>query len=116
MLKHFIQILLLSTLCLAQTSLANPLEIKQLLNFIEQSNCIYQRNGDDYTGKEALEHIKKKYNYFIDDIKTTEDFIRLSATKSTISGKPYMVKCEGQAIITSEQWLLEALKQLRNMS
>ncbi len=50
---------------------------------------------------------------FATDINSTEDFIRLSATKSLRSGKPYKVKCPGQDPVPSAQWLLEELEVFR---
>jgi hypothetical protein len=35
--------------------------------------------------------MKKKYRYFREDIATAEDFIELCATKSLLSGEPYLV-------------------------
>ncbi len=46
--------------------------------------------------KKGISHIEKKYNYYRDDIHNTEDFIKLSATKSTMSGGYYTVKCQGK--------------------
>lgn len=97
----------------SMSTYANEFEIKHLMKFIEQSDCMYVRNGEEHTAKDALEHIKKKYDYFLDDIKTAEDFIRLSASKSTISGKPYTVKCKEQPTITSEEWLMQELIRMR---
>lgn len=88
-------------------------EINHLLNFIANTNCQYERNDTLHNGQAALEHINKKYKYFKDDIQTAEDFIRYSATKSTLSGKYYQVHCNGQAAIKSETWLLEELKKFR---
>lgn len=99
--------------CLTQQTLANSLEIQHLLQFIEHSHCIYQRNNHDYTGQEAVAHIQKKYDYFKDDIQTTEDFIELSATKSTMSGKFYNVQCPNKKAMTSKQWLLDELASFR---
>lgn len=100
-------------------SLANNVqaEIDHLKRFIAKSQCTYNRNGDLHTAKEALEHIQKKQDYFEDDIHTAEDFIRLSASKSTFSGNPYTVICpspNGQQTITSQTWLLRALEDYRN--
>ena len=74
----------------AQDSANLATTIKYLLSFVENSECTYIRNDKAYTAKEAVSHMKRKYAHFRDDIKTPEDFIRLSASKSLISGKPYM--------------------------
>ena len=63
--------------------------------------------------KKQLLTCKKKYDYFKDEIKTPEDFIRLSATRSLISGRPYMVKTKTGQQMKSETWLLEALDAYR---
>jgi len=106
--------LILFSVCLfsAFSAQANTSEIQHLINYVSNTQCTYVRNGDKHTGKEAVEHIQKKYDYFSDDIKTAEDFIRLSATKSTFSGKPYKVICEGKTM-DSAQWLLDELKRFR---
>jgi len=84
-----------------------------LLQFIENTSCQYERNSTLHTGVKAAEHVKKKYDYYLGKIKTTENFIRFSATKSMISGIFYKIHCAGQATITSQQWLLTELSRLR---
>lgn len=92
---------------------ANPAEINHLLHFVKHTQCQYERNGTLHSGVDAVAHIKKKYDYYKDDIKTTEDFIELSATKSTMSGKAYQVHCPNKKAITSKQWLLDELATFR---
>lgn len=104
-------ILLSSTLC----AHANPLEIQHLLAFVQNTDCQYERNGTYHSGQDAVAHIQKKYDYYEDEIETTEDFIRLSASKSTMSGNPYYVHCPNKKAITSQQWLLTELKQFRQI-
>lgn len=87
--------------------------IKYLLAFVEKSECTFIRNDKSYTSKEAVNHMKRKYTHFKNDIKTPEDFIRLSASKSMISGRPYMVKTKESRTMKSETWLLEALEAYR---
>jgi uncharacterized protein YdaL len=101
--------------CLSFNIAASPQnEIAHLLNFVSSTDCKYERNGDMHTGEEAVAHIKKKYDYFSDDIKTTEDFIKYSTTKSKMSGDFYKIHCSGQEIINSQDWLLAELKRYRS--
>ncbi len=105
-------ILLLFTLSLH----ANPntkKEINHLLEYVKTTHCVYIRNGDKHKGPEAQSHIQRKYDYYVDDIEFTEDFIRLSATKSTMSGDIYQIKCPGEAKVPSAQWLLDELANFR---
>jgi len=89
-------------------------EINHLLDAIEQSGCIFIRNGSSHDSKEAKAHIEKKYNYLKKRIKTTEDFIRGAATKSSLSGRPYMMNCGGKKMLTAD-WLHAELEQYRRM-
>lgn len=91
-------------------------EINYLLNFVASTDCKYERNGDMHSGKEAVKHIKKKYNYYEDDIETTEDFIKFSATKSTISGDRYKIHCANQPPVQSSVWLLSELSLYRTQT
>ena len=87
--------------------------IQYLLDFVDSSECLFYRNNKEHTAGEAAAHMQKKYNHFKKDIKTPEDFIRLTATKSLISGKMYYVKLKDGKTIASEAWLLQALKDYR---
>ena len=88
-------------------------EINHLLNFIETSDCIFVRNGSRHDPKEAVKHIEKKYNYLKKRIKTTEDFIKGAATKSSLSGRTYMIICNGKEMKTAD-WLAAELKTYRS--
>ena len=90
-------------------------EIDHLLNYVKTTECTYIRNGDSYKGPKAVSHIQRKYDYFEDDIHSAEDFIRLSATKSTMSGSKYHIKCPDQAEVESGRWLLDELARYRKI-
>lgn len=107
-----ILLLLLTTFSLNVLATTEP-EINHLLAFIASTDCQYERNGTMHNGSEAVEHINKKYAYYSDDIQTTEDFIKYSATKSKISGKYYKIHCDNKAPINSQDWLLNELKSYR---
>ena len=89
-------------------------EINHLLMFVETSDCVFLRNGKEYDGAEAVEHINKKYNHFKEDINSAEKFIELSATKSTISRQPYYIQCHGTEKTLSSTWLLLELARYRS--
>ena len=89
-------------------------EVEHLIAYLAGSDCRMVRNGKGYSGWDSAKHVQRKYDHFRDDINSTEDFIRLSATKSQRSGKPYKVKCPGQDPVLSANWLLEELGVFRN--
>ncbi|MBV1920308.1 MAG: DUF5329 domain-containing protein [Pseudomonadales bacterium] len=88
-------------------------EIDHLLDYVSKTDCKYERNGTIHTGIEAVEHINKKYGYFKEDIKSTEDFIKYSATKSKMSGKFYTIHCDGVKPVNSKDWLMNELERYR---
>ncbi|MBU2712506.1 DUF5329 family protein [Zooshikella harenae] len=89
-------------------------EIAHLLNYVKKTSCKYERNGKIFTGTQAAEHIQNKYNHFKSKIRITEDFIRYSATKSTLSGKFYHVHCQGEIVKNSAFWLQQELNNYRH--
>jgi hypothetical protein len=93
---------------------AQVAEIEHLISFVQNSQCTMTRNGTDYPPQKAVSHIRKKYDYFRDDIKNTEDFIEYAASRSTMSGKDYTVICPGEKAMTTRQWLLNELTRLRS--
>ncbi len=100
----------------AQLSPAQKLEIDHLLSYIEQSGCQFCRNGTWYDDtKKVRDHVELKYDYFMKkgQISSTEDFITWSASKSEMSGKPYLVKSGNEAPMLLSQWLLDELNRYR---
>src|SRR5436853_3009707 len=87
--------------------------IKFLLNYVAKSDATFIRNGQKHTAQEAANHIKEKYEHFKSEIKTPEDFIRLSASKSLLTGQPYLVRTKDGKETRLEGWLIAALKQHR---
>ena len=90
-------------------------EINYLLGFIESSGCEFYRNGSWYDSKRAQAHLRGKYEILAgaDQISTAEDFIEKAATKSSLSGRPYQVRCGGGEAVTSNQWLRDVLTRYR---
>lgn len=114
MYKYLIlSILFFSVAGVADVSKKQQAEVAHLLKFIKSSDCKLVRNGETYTAAVAVKHMQKKYNYYRDDINSTEAFIKYSATKSTLSGSYYTVTCSDNKKIKTESWLLEELKRYR---
>jgi hypothetical protein len=99
----------------AQTFAAESLAqtVDYLLDYVGKSNATFIRNGVSHTPAEALAHIKAKYEHFKPQIKTPEDFIRLSASKSLLTGQPYLVHPPGGKEMHLDVWLTEALRKYR---
>jgi hypothetical protein len=87
--------------------------IEYLLDFVTNSECTFIRNEKEHTPQEAAAHMRKKYDHFKHEIKTPEDFIRLAASRSLMTKKPYVIRTKDGKIMPSETWLQEALRQYR---
>jgi Family of unknown function (DUF5329) len=92
-------------------------EIQQLLQQLEVSGCQFNRNGTWYSSAEAKTHLLRKLDYLNrkGSLNNTEQFIELAASKSSSTGKPYLVKCDNNAS-NSQIWLTNTLSQLRKQS
>jgi hypothetical protein len=88
--------------------------IDYLINYIGKSNATFIRNGQSHTPAEAVAHIKAKYEHFKNEIKTPEDFIRLAASKSLQTGKPYLVRTPDGKETHLDAWLADVLKHHRD--
>lgn len=96
----------------AKTSVTT--DIEYLLTFIEQSECVFIRNGSEYAAQDARKHIERKYKYLKSQLNSADDFIKQAASKSSFSGRVYHVKC-GDQQLTTRQWLSGALKNYRTV-
>lgn len=92
------------------------IEVNFLLGYVEGSGCAFYRNGTWHDARTAQAHLRDKYNYLAarNLITTTEDFIDRAATESSLSGRPYAVRCNGGAMVTSSQWLRDELARYRS--
>ncbi len=90
-------------------------EIQHLLTNLERSGCQFFRNGEWYGAAKAKDHLNQKYNYLLKKglVRKSEDFIRLAATESSVSGKAYQVRCKGTEPMPSAVWLNEELSRYR---
>jgi hypothetical protein len=68
-------------------------EIESLLHFVGGlQGATFIRNGDAHSPSAAEAHLRLKWSMQKAQIKTAEDFIRLCATKSSMSGDPYLIR------------------------
>lgn len=108
-------LLLVTSLAHAAPPPATQREIAQLFDALEHSGCRFERNGSWYDAPKAREHLQRKYDYLLrrDAVRSTEAFIDLAASKSSMSGRPYRVQCAGTAPIDSGPWFRNVLARVR---
>jgi len=99
----------------AQTARPATNEIQTLLVAMEKSGCEFYRNGSWHTATDASAHLVRK----LAEVerrhppKSADEFIEVVATRSSISGEPYRVRCPGVAPIASAVWFRQTLERSR---
>jgi hypothetical protein len=88
-------------------------KIEFLISSIENSKgVIFIRNGIDYNdGKAAADHLRMKLQQAGSRVQTADDFIRLCASQSYITGQPYMIRSSNGKTIKSEEYFRKKLKE-----
>jgi hypothetical protein len=87
--------------------------VLHLISQVSESGLTFIRNTARYSSVEAAEHMNKKYRHFRADIKTAEDFIERCASRSLLSGKPYLVINEQDEQVRTSEWLEAELAEYR---
>lgn len=88
-------------------------KIEALLRTIDGlQDVVFIRNGREHDCHAAARHLRTKWNARHDVIKTARDFVLLLASRSSLSGKPYLMRWKSGQLQTSESFLLMALKKI----
>ena len=99
----------------ANTPTTTAVEIDGLFSALLQSDCEFNRNGSWHSAKQASQHLQGKYDYLLKKnlVPNTEAFIERAASQSSMSSKPYLVRCPGQPEVNSKQWFTDQLQKIR---
>ena len=90
-------------------------EIAALMGALEASGCRFERNGDWHDAAAARAHLQRKYDALLRRglVDTTEQFIERAATRSSMSGDPYHVRCGSGPVREAGPWFREQLQRVR---
>ena len=88
--------------------------IERLIGRVESmTDMVFIRNGTETPAKAAANHLRDKYDYFRSDIATAEDFIRLCATRSEMTHRPYKVRLRSGVERLAAEWLHDELLSIQ---
>lgn len=106
---------LLPALCAAQLSPDSKREIDNLLRAVGTSGCEFVRGGTAYPAAEAQKHLQQKYDYLAarQQLSSTEQFIVKAATRSSMTGEAYAIRCAGAAPQASDEWMRAKLRSVQ---
>lgn len=101
----------------AATLAATRSEIDGLLKALQQSGCAFHRNGSWFNATEAKAHMLRKLDHLEDKrggVPSAEAFIEQAATRSSMTGLAYQVRCGTAPAEPSALWMTRTLKQVRH--
>ena len=86
-------------------------KIQYLISSLQTLNgAEFIRNGKVYGASKAAAHLRFKLKWAGDRVKTAEDFIRLCASKSSLSGEPYRIRFSDGTTVETELFFRNRLK------
>ncbi len=89
-------------------------KIEFLISSVENlRGAKFIRNCSEYSGQEAAKHLRMKLQRAGTHVQTADDFIRLCASKSYNSGKPYLIRLSNGKTIKAEDYFREKLKEYK---
>ena len=108
-----LMILLLGPITTARADTHAGAEIHALIQAVTESECEFNRNGSLYSAETAAEHLELKYSRGKRYADSAEAFIERLASKSSWSGEPYQMICDGETQPAGD-WLTMRLEALRS--
>ena len=86
--------------------------IQKLIQSVENlKGATFIRNGEEHDAGDAADHLRLKLGMAGGRIKNADDFIRLCASRSSVSGEPYLIRLPDGATIEAEKFFREKLKE-----
>ena len=93
--------------------LSEAQKIQALIHSVETlKGAVFIRNGSEYDGTKAAEHLRRKLDYAGSRIKTADQFIDKLATGSSMSGKPYKIRFADGRTVNSADFFHAELRRL----
>ncbi len=114
-----IVVLFLATLLLfagtdAHARMSEEAKIERLIAAVHNTpeGTRFIRNGSEYSGERAAEHLRSKYARGKKYAATAALFIENIASRSSFSGKDYSIKFVDGITVTAREFFTEALREI----
>lgn len=107
LLRLFAAALLLAFVPVLHAADRSPLEEARIAYLFSVVSALHDaqfiRNGKAYDSAAAVDHLRTKLRLAGARVQTAEDFIRLCATESSVSGRPYEIRlADGRQVLSAE--------------
>lgn len=88
-------------------------KIESLIKCVEAiKDAKFVRNGSEYSAKDAARFLRGKWDANESKIKTARDFIAIAGTKSSTTGKPYLIRFADGKETPSAEFLAKELDKI----
>ena len=113
--RVLIGMVLVAVGALAHAGIPDALEerkIQYLIAIIENlHDAQFVRNDVAYEARAAADHLRLKRRSAGSNVATADDFIRLCASVSSMSGTPYQIRFSDGRVVSSEAFLRQRLAE-----
>jgi hypothetical protein len=86
--------------------------IDRLIRAVAGSDAVFLRDGKEFDGKKAAEHLREKYDSVRPSIKTVEQFIDKVGGVSWIGTEEYQVRLPGGSEVGAKAWFKKRLADI----
>lgn len=98
-----------------QKELTEAQKIDKLILYVEKTEAKFVRNGSEYSGLDAAKHLRLKREKAGKKITTARQFIDYLASKSSMSGEPYLMKFKNGTTLPVRDILYHQLKKMESV-
>lgn len=92
--------------------LSEQAKIAALLEAVTKARFRFVRNGIAYSPAQARRHMELKLSRSGGRVRTADQFIRYIASRSSITGRPYLVRFPDGREQPAEVWLRQQLREI----
>lgn len=85
--------------------------VADLLRWIEDSPARFLRNGQEHAGVRAASHLRAKFVHSGAEVRSVDEFIERTASRSDASGEPYVVRMQDGTEQKLADWLRVRLRE-----
>jgi len=90
-------------------------KIEALIRRVDElKDATFIRNGTEHDCHAAAKHMRDKWNYGKKEIHSALEFIDKAASKSSASGKPYLIRYKDGREVESGAFLRDELKKIES--
>ncbi len=94
-------------------SAADAGRVERLIEHVgRQSGVSFVRNGEAFDAQRAARHLRMKLEFAAGRVRSVDEFIDHVASRSSTTGRPYLVRLADGSEVPAAQWLRAELARI----